>query len=163
MSKLHITHNREYSPWFNREIISILRLKELCFKTFKKHNSEEYHNLFKYYRAKSKSRIESSYKKYIANVQINVRDNPKTFCSIRNDKQEYQEQCCMVVMNFPESIVNGFGQYFNSVYSKSQPTAIQDYVADFFTNFSITIQTISREVILNGLKRLKKSFRYVGN
>ena len=64
----------------------------------------------------------------------------------------------MIVMNFPESVVNGFEQYFNSVYSKSQPTATQDYVADFFTTFSFTIQTITREEILNGLKRLKNSF-----
>ena len=65
-------NSHSYPPWFNTEVISCLRTKFCYFKRYKKYGTNQFYDMFKQYRARSKVLIDASFRAY-----INIMQNKK--------------------------------------------------------------------------------------
>ena len=114
-------NSHSYPPWFNTEVISCLRTKLYYFKRYKKYGTNQFYDMFKQYRGRSKVLIDASFRVYINNMQNTLSVDPKKFWSFIQHKKgssripgimQYKDR----ILNTPTEIVNGFSEYFKSVY-----------------------------------------------
>lgn len=149
-----------YPPWFDFEIINCIRLKSSAHKEFKKSKNVYYKNLFIYYRSKSKTLIEAAYKRYIFNIQNSINCDPKKFWSFIHTKRKNTRIPGLMKfdneeLTSPEAIVNGFAEFFKSVYTTSDPNV--NIEQKIYTNDSLSVLHFTEDEIQKTLKNSKNS------
>lgn len=153
---------RRYPPWFNPEIISALKNKQIAFKQYKILKTIEAYEEFKFYRSYCKQAICNSYKEYISNIENDLHHDPKRFWGfIQNKKGTSRIPASMNYINQnleePNLIVNAFADYFNSVYVPSN-SCINTDDFNFSNSGCVSLPHISDDDVLGALKSAKNTF-----
>lgn len=117
---------RKYPPWFTREIISNIKLKNKYFNKFKKFKREEDREHYRRLRSLTKTQVGCAYRTYIIGIQQNISNNPREFWSfIHSIKGSSRIPGIVyhadIAYDDPQAIVNAFSQYFSTVYADSNP------------------------------------------
>lgn len=151
--------SRQYPPWFNREIITNIRLKSSAHKNFKKHKTDNYLETFRYLRSLIKVQIKTSYAAYIQDMERNISTDPNKFWGFINNKTGRSRIPGLMSFNdsvydTPQTIVDGFSNFFSSVYLDSQSN-FSDTDSLQLSNLNIFINSISENEIVSASKKLK--------
>lgn len=148
----------KYPVWYTFEIISDIKLKYKLHTKYKEHKSPADLEKYKDLRKSVKTRINLAFKSYISTIEQNITSDPKNFWSYVQSKKNSTRIPGKVTgsnnetLDTPQDIVNGFSEYFNSVYlPKSQITPNHSH-----SNFpSIEVKHINESEIIQATKRLK--------
>lgn len=159
---LHKNKSHSYPKWYTREIILNLKTKSKLHKKYRRTGSIECYNEFKRFRSIVKEKITTAYKAYLHNTEQSITNDPKQFWQFIQNKKNttripgttYGDN---VTYSTPQHIVNGFGQYFNSVY---QPFHHSDNLHNrdnpCCNNLPcINLLSVSENDILSAIKELK--------
>ena len=123
-----------YPPWFNKEIINNIKFKFQYLKKYRASGLHSYLLKFKEIRSLLKKQINTAYKLYINNIQINIHHDPKQFWGYINAKKgktRIPGQMSFGINKFenPMERVNAFSDFFRSTYTESDPLD-EYYLAD---------------------------------
>lgn len=115
------SNKSNYPIWYTPDIIRNLKLKSYYKKKFKRSNDNYYNLEFSRLRALIKRQIKMAYNNYLNNVERSISDDPKNFWSYVQNKKgssRIPSNMCYNTSNYdnPLDIVNGFANYFSSVY-----------------------------------------------
>lgn len=155
-------YKRQYPPWFGATIIRNIKEKSNAHKLYKKYKTTHYHERFKLLRSKCKILIDKAYKNYVANIQNTLIQDSKTLWSFINRKRgqtripgimKYGE----VEHKTPPEIMNAFGEYFSSVFTKPNLRLNENTFNTYSFQSSISIHTISETEVFTVLKKFKGS------
>ena len=149
----------KYPKWYTIEIKNNITLKNKYRLKYKNDKNEQYLQEFKRLRTVIKTQINIAYKNYLNNVQNSVITNPSNFWHFIQNKRDPTRIPGLLThegttYDSPESIVNGFGKFFSSVYLSS---------SDRVTNNNNTykdvpcfnISDLTEEEIISATKKLK--------
>ena len=156
--------SRQYPVWFNKEIISTLKLKHKLWTRFKKDGSLNSYENFKTIRLKVKTMIEKAYKTYIQNTVEDIKINPKNFWNFVKQKNR---QCNSIpsVMRYgdsemvsPNDIVNAFSDYFSKSFLDNSCNTSPAHIHQT-NNVSNTLHVseVSERKVTKAIKHLKVS------
>ena len=161
--KLQVNRSRKayYPPRFTTEIIRSLHTKNKILKQYKKFKTQYYYQLFSCHRAKIKTLMATAYRRYISNMELVVSSDPKKIWSFIDYKKGRTRipgsmEFNNVKLESPQSIVNAFGEYFSSVYVKSDPNNLPSTL-HLIQNLNLTISYISEDEIIEALKSCKNT------
>ena len=163
---LHVPKTRRsrkicFPPWFTPVIIKKLKLKNTLHRKLKSTiNETEIHSKFKKIRSEIKRDIDLEYKRYITNVEVNIKSNPSKFWSHVNNLSRHrgipsQLSYSNKLLNKPDDIVNAFAEYFSSNYNNCTVNNADDFADYQMLNPIINLNTISESDVLNALKKIK--------
>ena len=77
----------KYPPWFNKEIITSLKLKDKMRTMYKTTNNAYYKNIFTRLRSQTRTLISTQYKIYMSTIDEAPHTNPKSFWTFVNSKR----------------------------------------------------------------------------
>lgn len=153
-----------YPVWYSSEIIENIKDKYKFHRLCKKYpHNEFYQSSFKSLRSSIKTQISRAYKKYLADIQSNFINDPKSFWKYVNNKKcksriPGKMYCGDIICDSPNSIVNGFAQFFSSVFTKNNiQTNINGHKYDI-SNTCLNISTINESDVAKSIKKLKNKF-----
>lgn len=113
--------NENYPRWFSREIIGDIKMKLIHHRRWKRSGLESEHELFKSYRSKIKRNISIAHKKYILEVENNVKHDPKSFWKYVSGKKQDRGLLNHIILNDctykGTDVPEAFAKYFQSVYN----------------------------------------------
>ncbi|XP_045463863.1 uncharacterized protein LOC123673424 [Harmonia axyridis] len=150
-------NKRIYPPWFNREIIRLIRLKAKYWHKFKRNNNVIAREEFIRLRAKIKSDVDKAYKTFVKRAEQNIKENPKKFWSFINSKKgstlvSNQMFYGGQLLNNPLDILNSFADFFAKSYSTSTASI---EVTDNTNVINLNITCFEESEVLVALKRMK--------
>nr|CAI5849047.1 unnamed protein product [Callosobruchus analis] len=158
----YLTHSHTYPPWFTREIISNIKLKAKYFRKHKLGDNKAFHE-FKRLRSLIRSQIRLAYKNYLDRVQASIPQSPEFFWNYIHSKNKTSRIPGRLkldgnILDSPNDIINGFADYFSSVFVP--PSPFQQYIdsdicSNQFNQFNILFQNIKEEEIMLASKKLK--------
>lgn len=154
-------HSKKYPPWFTSEIIANIKDKDKARSNFKKYHIQIYQKKFQFLRRQVKNQIKISYFAYVQKIEDTVKQDPSKFWSFVNMKKRqsripnnmtYRNE----TLNNYHSIVNGFANFFGSVYLKSNAQNLNITVDNFnLLQRNIAINEITEDDIIMASKKLK--------
>ena len=148
--------NKKYPVWFNKTIISLIKLKYNYFLKFKQYKSQYWKQKFNSLRNLIKHKIKISRAKYILDVQKSLRSDPKFFWSYikgLKDSPDILEEMTYENQIFKGSqhISEGFAKFFKSVYiNDDDPCCTTSAPRSHFCEKSLSIENI-----YNAIKKIK--------
>lgn len=153
-----------YPPWFTPNIIKKIKLKSRLFKKLKSQNTPLNVQRYKNIRTEIKTDINESYKKYVRDVESNIKNDPATFWSFLKNKKATNSTLKSMSLDdrllySNEEIVEAFAENFKSVYNSNtqvgnnDTTDEYDLVNNSLNNLNIT--GITNDDIVNAIKKLK--------
>ena len=140
-----------YPMWYNRQIISVLKLKNFYWKKWKKTSNMTFYNEFKRLRSTSKQIIKTAYREYLNQIEESMKNNPKDFWKyvhlqkgttripgrlVDEDKQ----------FEDPQEIVNAFAKRFSDVFRPKTIIGISDVISN---KLSFTIPSVTEEQLID--------------
>nr|CAI5827926.1 unnamed protein product [Callosobruchus analis] len=151
-------NSRRYPPWFNSIIISNIKKKDNARRNFKKYNTEQYKQKFYKLRETVKKDIKISYAAYIQNMENSIHTDPSKFWTfVRNKNRSTRIPGIMklgdTTLDNTQEIVNGFAQYFSSVYQQSDVSNLDLQTKDC-TNSIISLIEVSEDDVIRASKKL---------
>ena len=116
------TNNKKYPPWFNGLIIKNIKTKFSLWKKYKRTGSLAIYNQFKDIRNRVNKDIDYAYKNYIRNIELNLKNDPKSFWSYVNSKKSNPNIPNNLVLDGNnlhgmQDVVNGFANFFGSAFT----------------------------------------------
>ena len=156
----YINHKRKYPPWYTSEIINNIKLKNYYRKKHKQTKLVNHLEQFKRLRSLVKADIQVAYKLYLDRVESNVKNDSKYFWNYIHSKKQQTRIPGKVVNNdlafeAPQSVVDGFSDYFSSVYSTSTSTNAFDELNCFNYLDVFNIRELTEIDIINSANKLK--------
>lgn len=111
----------KYPPWFNHNLILLIKRKERLRKCFNKYRFLDTLNEYKLLRSRIKQEIRLAYRVYINNLENNVLSNPQAFWNVVKRLRVEDKSPTVMKMNDREveggrAITEEFASYFKSVY-----------------------------------------------
>jgi hypothetical protein len=154
-----------YPHWFTYSIIKKLKLKEKFHKRFKKYGCNDDYLKFKELRKIVKNEINLSYSNYIANVEMSIQADSRSFWQFVNSKKnDFGKLLVMnhhgMELNGVEDIVDAFKSYFSSVYSLyvTEPTVEEALEGAAMLGVStLSLDRVTEQDVLLAIKSLKSS------
>ena len=145
----------KYPPWFNRDLLSILRQKTKAWKKYKLSRSSEDAACYRLLRAQFKTESRKCYRGHMSKIESNINHRPQAFWSFLNSKKATNSDQNVVSYggtsySGPESVVGAFAEYFSSMYSGSSQYCLADDSESF--------QAVTENHITNAVKKLKGDF-----
>lgn len=156
---LYKNYSHKYPAWFDREIITMVKLKAKHRMKFKKfgnqHDDLEYRKL----RTLSKNLINVAYSNYIENAQMSLVNNPKNFWNFVQSKKnssripgemKYQNN----IISSAQGVVDTFAEFFRSVYVQSSKVDRDQKIATMNVS-NIILHPVTYDETVCALKKLK--------
>jgi Reverse transcriptase (RNA-dependent DNA polymerase) len=152
-----INNSRKYPPWFNANIIKLIRKKSFFRARYKKQNDAHDLNEFKRIRTEIKTAIENSYKHYIEIVESEISINSNKFWAFVDNKKStgkvannmtYNDE----VLDNPSDILKSFAEYFSQSYT--HPKAANVTVKELQSSY-LNINSFTENQVLDALKAIK--------
>lgn len=142
------------SPWFNADLARLRNQRNRA-----AHNNRE---LFCHLRSEFNALNSLSYKLYIENLQINIKNDPKQFWNFINAKKKSNGYPTIMNLNdtcstSPQEIANLFANYFKSVYKKDDNIDWTSFDETYFPDFDIKSFSISESDMLNALNNVNQN------
>lgn len=155
------TSHSKFPVWYSGSIIRKLSIKNKLFKKFKVTKSEFHLTRYKDIRREIKGDVRAAYGEYLNRTQYRLRSDPKAFWSFVNAKRRTSRipgEMCLNgnVLDTPQSVVDGFADYFNSVYI--QHTNIDPPDASVSPPVRCDVQLVTAEEVLLHAGKLKNGF-----
>ncbi|XP_022819582.1 uncharacterized protein LOC111351717 [Spodoptera litura] len=125
-------NKRTYPEWYTSDIIKDIRTKWRHHKLFKITSSLSDYETFSRYRSIVKRKISAAYQEYQHKLQINFKDDPRSFWTFVRTKQMRRNKPKITKDNLvitEEESAECFARYFHSVYSKKRP-ALDTHAAE---------------------------------
>jgi hypothetical protein len=115
---------RSFPPWFDNDVIALLKDKEKSHRRYKKFGNPAEYELFSKLRAEFKKLKLLKYREYVGEVENSSKDNPKRFWGFVSSKSKSGSIPEIVKLNgilyeSPDTIAEAFNNYFQSVFNKS--------------------------------------------
>ncbi|KAB0797121.1 hypothetical protein PPYR_08115 [Photinus pyralis] len=148
-----------YPPWFTSEIINNIRRKYQERRAYDQFKTMPNLVNFRELRATIKKQIKESYAAYVVEVQRNVISDPSKFWAHLNARKRKSRLPDSIkhngqILDNPLSIVNGFSDFFASVYRHSDNSLLQHFETSIHRP-TITMHTIVEDDIIQAAKKLK--------
>lgn len=155
-----VKNQTKYPVWYSRQLIRRLKEKNKYRLLSKKYGNPLDEIEFKLLRDRCRDIIDTDYKRYIENIENNIKINPKFFYSyqknLRNQKCDYPALMTMDNCNYNDgkSICDQFAKHFSSIYSNYDSTHCEiSTVMNNSSQYSQIIKIIiNKNEILNKLK-----------
>lgn len=153
-----ISSHKQYPPWFNFEMIRLLRQKNRAHSKYMKSKGDVDYNNFKDLRILFKQSVKDAYARYIEEAEISLKTDPNKFWSFLNSKNSSTR--IPSTMNYknnnledPQDIVNSFADFFSSAFINST-----EYVPDksICNNNILCIREFDENDVRTLLKELKQ-------
>lgn len=152
-----------YPSWYTKDIIKDLDKKKRLHNKYKKSKLKSDYDIFSRLRHTIKIKIDLAYKSYIYNTESFIKNDPKHFWKyIRQKRQRSRIPGSMIFnqrqLDSPQHIVDGFANFFKSVYVASSPfnpSLYSSYETSNSQNISIT--NITQLEVTNALERMKNT------
>ena len=152
------TLRRQFPAWFTRELIILSKLKESARRIYLKQKSDITYNKYSSLRSRFKKLSSLVYKEFVNNTENSIKSNPKNLWKFVNSKRKSSRIPGGMLLNNvklgnAQSIVNGFAEYFSSVYPASsvhQPQRL---------NLSETDSSSSMQFTEDDIIKAAKSFK----
>lgn len=152
-----------YPIWFSAEIIKDIKLK--AYHRKKMSACPESAIEFKRLRKAIKSKIKKAYSKYLADIENNIRTNPKAVFDYIKRKHSSNDKCNTFKINnkFVQNsnvISAKFAEYFSSVYEKSSLKVhdISSYSSS--TNSQTPDLLVINKISINDIEEAFKSLKF---
>lgn len=152
-----IPSHKQYPPWFNSNIIRLLKQKDRARHVCKKTNDQDDRKNFNELRTLLKMEIRDAYAGYIRDSENAIKSNPNKFWSFINSKRN--STSIPSVMNYnnavlenPQDIVNSFADFFSEAFINSSTYLPGNNLNN---NNVIHIRMFSESEVLNAIKKLK--------
>ena len=140
-----------YPSWFNKNLISTLKLKDYYRTKWNKTSSEFYHSEFKRLRAICKQLINSAYQAYLSSIEQSLYTCPQNMWKYAQAKKGTTRIPGKLSHNgneydHPQQIVDIFAENFSSMYKSKLDVSLTDVVTN---NSSFIMQNVSEEEVLS--------------
>jgi Reverse transcriptase (RNA-dependent DNA polymerase) len=150
---------RKYPPWFSKDIISKIKQKNKLFQKIKRFNLDFHKKQFQLLRKKIKTEIKFAYQQFVSESENSIIADPSKFWDFIHSKKGTSRipgilQFNGVELNTPSGIVNGFANFFSSVYSIPN-SVINCNEVIVSNNPTINIDSFSEEEVAKALCKLK--------
>lgn len=153
---------RKYPPWFSKSVIREINKKNYLLKKKRRYKVNIYDSEIKLMSSFIHRSIKSEHDNYIANVERNIRSNPKFFWSFVNrsrrdssfpDVMHYEN----AVLDEPQAIVDAFSAFFakhcTSTSNISNFNALTSSI-----DMGDNLFTLSHDIVFRAARSLKPSF-----
>jgi len=116
-----ITKRNPMPAWYTPELIKMVKLKERAHKRYTKCRSIQSYQEFSSVRSQVKTLLSNAYKSFILTAELKIKSQPKNFWNFVNSKRQRSRIPGEMLLNGrvlsnEQSIVDGFAEYFSSVY-----------------------------------------------
>nr|CAH7768143.1 unnamed protein product [Callosobruchus chinensis] len=158
---IYKNYKRRFPCWLNSEIIRSSKLKEKYYRNFKRTGDIRYETEPKRLKCLIKLQIKTAYNQYIIGVGNSLQSEPTPFWTFFNQKNISSRILGEMVYNGavlddPQSIVEGFGNFFKRVYSISQyQDRTDELIIDQIFDVDLVSEPISEDEIFEANRKLK--------
>lgn len=140
-----------------------MRSKNVALKKYRKYKSTHFYESYKRLRTISKNLARKSYNAYLNNIESLVARDPRKFWEFAQDRRGGTRipglmKFNNLELNTSDLIVDGFAEYFGSVYVKSDPVIHESISDNLNWCCPVHIATISDGEIFTALKKSKNTF-----
>ncbi|RZC34550.1 hypothetical protein BDFB_011051 [Asbolus verrucosus] len=154
--------NRLYIPsWYSKELCSNLIIKSRLFSKYKRCRTPESYNEFSLHRRFVQNLIKRDYNFYLANVERSILSDSTKFWNFIRDRMGRSAIPGIIsygqrVFDNPQDIVDGFAEYFYSIYNKMVTEDI-NISGDYSLNNwpVIDLSSVNESEIVIASKKLK--------
>ena len=149
-----------FPVWYNKQTISLIKLKYKCWDTFKKTGCQYAYENFKVLRPDVKKKVKEAYTCYLSNISTTLKKEPKKFCYFfkarNNNMPSLPSTMAYGEHKFDnlQSIVDAFANFFETAFTSDQPSASLDN-NDGLNVSHFDIKSIDETTVLLALSKLK--------
>lgn len=148
-----------YPSWYTSDIIRNLKLKYTYLKKFRATNNQYFYQEFSRLRALIKNQVSIAYENYLSNVENSISTNPNNFWSYVQSKRGTSRipgklHCETKYYDEPQAIVNGFADYFSSVFSPKSNITTHNSLSNITNYPCINISSFNEKDLVNSLRAL---------
>ena len=154
-----VKRRRNYPPWYNSDIIKLIKKKFSVWKKYKRNKNARDLEEFRRLRARVKTDIGNAYKNYCRDVENQIVNNPSNFWRFVNSKRNNRSLPEVLsrgedMFQDSKDIANAFANFFQSSYINS--STHENILFDSDSCDNIDIGCVSEEHVCLCLKRMKQ-------
>jgi len=150
---------KKYPPWFTKSLITKINKKKRWLKNYRKTRCEEQKARIQELGNEISVEAVEQYKRYIHNAEQNLKSNPKDFWEFVKTKNCTKGVPDLMFHNGRSyktglEIVDGFAEYFESVYSRNPIHIPGKHDGYNVINYDINFDNITEEEIKTAVKKI---------
>lgn len=152
------SHTRRFPPWYNSDIIKLIKKKDKCLQKFRRTGDMSSFNEYKSLRSTIKTKTSQEHKSHCQKIEGNIRSDSKNFWQYVSYKQRNHSIPSSMMykdssVDDYQNISNTFGEFFSESYNAS--CAPKNIIDDTSSNNTLLLGQLCEADIFRSLKKLK--------